>query len=121
MNNSGQSVGKAAEFYKIEPPELLVVCDDFNLPLAKLRFRPRGTAGGQKGLADIIRRLGSDEFCRLRSGVGPVPERWGAADFVRSKFRPVERPAIDGAAERAAGGVLDWIKDGVDVCMNRYN
>ena len=82
MNRSGQSAKAAADFYQLLPADLLVVCDDFNLPLGKLRFRSSGSAGGQKGLEDIIKRLGTEEFSRLRIGIGPVPDAWDAADFV---------------------------------------
>ena len=91
MNRSGESVGPAIEFYKLELADLLVVCDDFNLPLGKLRFRRDGSAGGQNGLADVIRRLGTEEFSRLRLGIGPVPENWDAADFVLGKFAKAEQ------------------------------
>src|SRR5205085_559716 len=82
MNRSGRSVSAATEFYQLLPADLLVVCDDFNLPLGKLRFRSQGSAGGQKGLEDIINRLGTDAFSRLRIGIGPVPDSWDPADFV---------------------------------------
>ncbi|MEZ6070203.1 MAG: aminoacyl-tRNA hydrolase [Pirellulales bacterium] len=86
MNRSGQSVAEACQFYKLNHRDVLVVCDDFHLPLAKIRFRPQGSAGGQKGLADIIRALGTDDVPRLRVGIGPVPDRYDAADFVLGRF-----------------------------------
>ncbi len=104
MNRSGQSVRAAVEFYQLPLADLLVVCDDFNLPLGKLRFRSEGSAGGQKGLDDIIKRLGSDEFSRLRIGIGPVPDAWDAADFVLGKFDRRTGRSIDEAIDRAAEG-----------------
>src|SRR5690606_38441856 len=86
MNRSGTSVVLARDFYKLSNEELIVVCDDFNLPLGRLRIRAKGSSGGQKGLADVIRMLGTEEFPRLRIGVGEVPAGWDAADFVLSKF-----------------------------------
>lgn len=121
MNLSGRSVQAAAAFYQIPLPELLVVCDDFNLPLAKLRFRGKGSAGGQKGLDDIIKRLGSEEFSRLRIGIGPVPDHWDAADFVLGKFGPSDRTMIDEAIQDAAEAVECWIKDDTATAMNQYN
>jgi len=97
------------------------VCDDFNLPLGRLRFRSGGSAGGQKGLADIIRRLGTEEFSRLRIGIGPVPDRLDAADFVLKRFTASERAAADDVLMRAADGVECWVKDGIKVGMNRFN
>src|SRR5262245_4690790 len=121
MNLSGRSVQAAVAFYQIPLTDLLVVCDDFNLPLAKLRFRGKGSAGGQKGLEDIIKRLGSEEFSRLRIGIGPVPDQWDAADFVLGKFGPSDRAMIDEAIQDAAEAVECWFKDGTSTAMNQYN
>lgn len=121
MNRSGSSVGPALEFYKLEPADLLVVCDDFNLPLGKLRFRREGSAGGQNGLIDIIRRLGTEEFARLRLGIGPVPDQWDAADFVLAKFNAAERKTIDDTITLAADGAECWVHEGIAAAMNRFN
>jgi PTH1 family peptidyl-tRNA hydrolase len=121
MNLSGESVGPALEFYKIELADLLVVGDDFNLPLGKLRFRREGSAGGQNGLADVIRRLGTEEFARLRLGIGPVPEQWNAADFVLGKFDAAERDTADEVVARATEAVECWVTDGIQAGMNQYN
>jgi PTH1 family peptidyl-tRNA hydrolase len=121
MNNSGASVQMARDFYKIPEEQLLVVCDDFNLPLAKLRFRAKGSSGGQKGLADIIRRLGNDQFPRLRIGIGSPPEGWDAADYVLSKFTREELPEIEKAVSRAADAVAVWAREGIEHCMNQFN
>ena len=108
MNCSGASVQPARDFHKIDNRDLIVVCDDFNLPLAKLRFRARGSAGGQKGLQDIIRRLGTEEFPRLRIGIGTPPLQWDPADFVLSKFTVEERKAIDPAIAAAVVPAPPW-------------
>jgi PTH1 family peptidyl-tRNA hydrolase len=121
MNLSGASVGKARDFYKIDGEDILVVCDDINLPLAKLRFRAGGSSGGQKGLADILRRLGTEQVSRLRIGVGPVPEGWDAADFVLGRFGRGEGALVEDAVARAAEGVVCWASEGIHNCMNRYN
>ena len=121
MNRSGASVLAARDFYKIPHEELLVVCDDFNLPLGKLRFRSKGSAGGQKGLQDIIQRLGSDELSRLRIGIGPVPEGWDPAGFVLGKFTRDEKEQMDATLDRAATGVVEWCRSGIQHCMNQYN
>jgi PTH1 family peptidyl-tRNA hydrolase len=121
MNRSGESVGPALEFYKLELADLLVVCDDFNLPLGKMRFRREGSAGGQNGLADVIRRLGSEEFSRLRLGIGPVPENWDAMDFVLGKFTKAEQETIAETIARAADGAECWVTEGITASMNRFN
>ena len=118
---SGGSVQVARDFYKIPNEDLLVVCDDFHLDLARLRFRAKGSSGGQKGLGDIIRRLGTEEFSRLRIGVGSLPEHWDAADFVLSKFAKKEEAVVEEAVQLAAGAVADWSRESVHHCMNQYN
>jgi PTH1 family peptidyl-tRNA hydrolase len=121
MNRSGQSVLAAVDFYQLPLTELLVVCDDFNLALGTLRFRRQGSAGGQKGLQDIIRRLGTEEFSRLRIGIGPVPDAWEGADFVLSRFSATERPVIEDAVTRAADAVECWATHGIEASMNQFN
>lgn len=121
MNISGLSVSEAKAFYKIPNEEMLVLCDDLNLPLGKLRIRTQGSSGGQKGLDDIIRRLGSENFPRLRMGVGSPPEGCDWADFVLSKFFAEEVPQIEQAVGRAVEAVTAWARDGIESCMNQYN
>ena len=90
-------------------------------PLSTIRFRAKGSSGGQKGLADIIRRLGAEEFSRLRIGVGPLPPRWEPADFVLSKFGRSEGPIIEDVIGHAAEAVSLWMEQGIDACMNQFN
>lgn len=121
MNRSGASVVAARDFYKLENQELLVVCDDLNLPLAKLRFRAGGSSGGQKGLGDIVRHLGTEAFPRLRIGIGSPPEAWDATDYVLGKFSDEELSRIEEAVRLAARAVGDWAHEGIEHCMNQYN
>ena len=120
MNLSGRSVGQALRFYKLDPADLLVVCDDLSLPLGKLRIRPGGSDGGQKGLRDITAHLGTDQFPRLRIGIGERGEV-DAADFVLSRFRSAERAVIDDALILATQAVAVWVTQGIDAAMNRFN
>ena len=121
MNASGQSVRKAFDFYKLTPADVLVVCDDINLPLAQLRIRGKGSSGGQKGLADIVRCLGTEAVPRLRIGIDPPPPGWAVPDYVLSKFRRGEQGEIEKATELAAMAAADWATHGLDHCMSRYN
>ncbi len=121
MNRSGLSVRAVRDFYKLPHEDILIICDDFNLPLGKLRFRARGSAGGQKGLQDVITCLGTQEIPRLRIGIGPVPEGWDPADYVLGHFTAAEREQIEEALDRAAAGVVDWVAQGIVYCMDRYN
>jgi PTH1 family peptidyl-tRNA hydrolase len=121
MNRSGASVRKAIDFHKISNEDLLVVCDDFNLPLGQLRIRAAGSDGGQNGLADVIRTMGTQEFARLRIGIGPVPPRWEPADFVLGKFTAQERPEIELQVARAADAVQWWAAEGVTSTANKFN
>jgi PTH1 family peptidyl-tRNA hydrolase len=121
MNQSGLSVQEAKSFYKIPDDHLLVLCDDLNLPLAKLRFRAGGSSGGQKGIEDIIWRLGTEDFARLRIGIGPPPEGWDWADYVLAKFTKEEIPQIEQAVQQAARAAVVWAREGIESCMNQYN
>lgn len=120
MNRSGLSVGAAVDFYQLPLGDVLVVGDDFNLPLGKLRFRARGTHGGHNGLRDIQSHLGTNEYGRLRIGVG-APEEGEAVDHVLGKFRPSERPIMEESLARAVEGTVQWVREGIDRCMNQYN
>lgn len=120
MNESGRSVSQTMRFYQLEPSDLLVICDDLTLPLGKLRIRGGGSDGGQKGLRSIIRHLGTQEFPRLRIGIGQngdVP----AENYVLDPFRHAERPIIDDALILASQAVAVWVSQGLDAAMNRFN
>ena len=121
MNLSGRSVAAAAGFHKIAPAGVLAVCDDLNLPPGRLRLRPKGSHGGQNGLRDVIDRLGTDAFPRLRVGVGRPPGRVPAADYVLAKFPERERPEIDLAVADAADAVELWLTRGLQAAMNAAN
>ena len=121
MNLSGTSVQEAVSFYKLQNEDLLVLCDDLNLAVGKLRVRSRGSSGGQKGLENIIARLGTEEFSRLRVGIGAAPVGWDWANYVLGKFSPDELPAIRQAVELAADAAVVWAREGIEVCMNQYN
>ena len=111
----------ARDFYKIESTDILVICDDFQLPTTTIRLRPSGSAGGQNGLADILARLGSTHVPRLRVGVGPLADGWKSADFVLGRFPKSERATIDALLEKAADAVEEWVAVGIESAMNRYN
>jgi PTH1 family peptidyl-tRNA hydrolase len=121
MNESGRSVRQLVDFFGLQLSDLLIVCDDFNLELARLRLRAAGSAGGQKGLADIIRKLATEEFPRLRIGIGRPPEHMDGSDFVLSKFKRGEQQSVDDAVTRAAEGVELWVRLGIGPAMNRMN
>ncbi len=123
MNESGVAVGELVRFYKLFPAtDLLVICDDLDLPLAKLRMRARGAAGGQHGLESTIQHLATTDFARLKIGIGRPPSgRWENVDFLLSPPRGDERIALDAAIERAADAAMLWLSEGIDAAMNRFN
>ncbi|MCS7047544.1 MAG: aminoacyl-tRNA hydrolase [Gemmataceae bacterium] len=121
MNLCGRAVRQAVDYYQLPLSELLVVCDDLNLPLGKLRFRAKGSHGGHNGLRDIQNHLGTTAYARLRIGIDAPPEPDGAVDYVLGRFRPSEQPVIAEAIAVAVQGVMLWIRAGIGPCMNQYN
>lgn len=122
MNLSGEAVGEAARFYKIAPDHVLVISDDVDLPLGKLRIRTNGSAGGHNGLKSIIQHLGSDQFPRLKVGVGGKPHPdYDMADWVLSKFQGEDKKLMDETVKKAADAVECFLKDGPQKAMNRFN
>ena len=120
MNLSGRSVGQAVRFHKLDLSDVLVACDDLNLPVGKLRIRKGGSDGGQKGLRDVAAHLGTHEFPRLRIGIGE-PAEGQAVDYVLGRFRGAERARIDDALILASQAVAVWATQGVHEAMNRFN
>lgn len=121
VNDSGTAASQALESLGARPAELLVVCDDFNLPLGSLRIRKRGSEGGHNGLSSIIYQLGTQDFPRLRMGVGPLPPGVEWADFVLARFAGPETDDVRKMKEEAALAVLDIAGSGLDAAMNTYN
>ena len=122
MNLSGEAVRQAADFYKVPPEHVLVVSDDVSLPVGRLRIRRGGSAGGHNRLKRIIQPLGTDQFPRLKVGVGEKPHPdYDLADWVLGKFTGEDKKAIDAAVKRAADAVECYIQDGPDKAMSRFN
>ena len=121
MNLSGGAVRDLARFYKIGLTDVLVVCDDVNLPVGRLRARASGTEGGHNGLRSVADVFGTIEYPRLRIGVGRGDARRDLADHVLARFSPDEAAAVQGAIDRAADAVETWVSDGLPVMMNRFN
>ena len=121
MNNSGSAVKSLLARHEIPLDRLLVISDDFSLPLGALRVRRKGIAGGQKGLADILATLGTSDWARLRLGVGPRPPDADAAEFALSTFPKSERSVVEEMVSTAAEAALVWARDGIDAAMDRFN
>lgn len=122
MNLSGEAVRQAADFYKISPDHILVISDDTALAVGRLRIRKKGSAGGHNGLKNIIQRLGTDQFPRLRIGVGEKPHPdYDLADWVLGKFQGEDKKTIDAAVKRAADAVECILSEGLDRAMGTFN
>lgn len=122
MNLSGEAVSQAVSFYKLAPDHVIVVSDEVALPIGKLRIRTKGSAGGHNGLKNIIALLGTDQFPRIRIGVGAAPHPdYDMADWVLSSFKGKDAEDILAAAARAAEAVECYITKGADRAMNLYN
>ncbi|MEE8584623.1 MAG: aminoacyl-tRNA hydrolase [Acidobacteriota bacterium] len=121
MNRSGRAVQALLEIYPARLERLLVVYDDFALPLGKIRLRRGGSAGGQKGIRSIIEALGTDQIPRLRIGIAGRREVQDASDFVLSEFLPEEGPLLEEGLEKAAEACDTWLEEGIDQAMARFN
>ena len=121
MNRSGESVWQFIKFYQPDPEDVVVICDDMNLPNGRLRWRPSGSAGGQKGLQDIIQKVGNQEIPRLRIGIGRPPGRVDVTSWVLGRFRDEERTDIEIAVQRAADSVEYWVQEGIEPTMTEFN
>lgn len=122
MNLSGESVRQAADFYKITPGHVLVVSDDVSLPVGKLRIRTAGSAGGHNGLKSIIEHLGTDQFPRIKIGVGEKPHPdYDLADWVLGKFTAEDKKTIAATVQRAASAAETIIREGADKAMGKFN
>lgn len=121
MNLSGHAVSGLLRYFKIDVPDLLVVADDVNLPLGRLRARMRGSEGGHNGLRSIIEQLGTNEFARLRIGIGRGDTRRDLADHVLAGFEPAEEDEIERAIARAADAASIFATDGIVSVMNTFN
>jgi len=120
VNESGRAVAAAVLGCRVGLDHLLVVLDDFNLSVGRIKIKPRGSAGGHRGLASIIEALGTEEFPRLRLGIGVTGRRCDR-DFVLSRFASEERTAVAAAVERAADAITAWLREDMTRCMERIN
>ncbi|HEX7541157.1 MAG TPA: aminoacyl-tRNA hydrolase [Anaerolineales bacterium] len=121
MNLSGRSVQGLMHFYKLPLENLLIAHDDLDLPVGTIRIRPDGRSAGQKGMLSTIERLGTDEFPRLRLGIGRPPGQMQAPDYVLQDFSNADLTVISETLNRAVEAALMWVTDGLDAAMNKYN
>lgn len=122
MNLSGESVRGLVDYYKVdEETELLIIFDDISLDVGQLRIRTKGSAGGHNGIKSIISHLGTQEFTRIKVGVGDKPKGWDLADYVLGRFPEEEEPTVRESLKRASEACKSIVTDGVDAAMNQYN
>jgi PTH1 family peptidyl-tRNA hydrolase len=121
MNRSGFAVSRFAGYHQIEPHDLLVVVDDVDLPLGRIRVRAKGSAGTHNGLKSVVDELGTTDFPRIRLGVGRGDARRDLADYVLARFDPAELPEVDRLITRAADAAQMFIVEGIEKVMNTYN
>lgn len=121
MNLSGESIGEILRFYKLSPADLIILYDDIDLDVGKLRIRAKGSAGGHNGIKSIIAHIGTETFDRVRIGVGHKPEGWDLADHVLSRFSKEELPVVRDSVSRAADAIEVIISSGIEAAMNRFN
>ncbi len=121
MNNSGESVRAMADFYKIRPEDIILLSDDVSLAVGQLRIRAKGSAGGHNGIKSVIAHLGTNEFPRVKIGVGERPAWQDLADYVLGRFTREEIPIMDEATDRACEAVYTMISKDIGTAMNEFN
>ena len=122
MNLSGDSISALTNFYKLDPArELIVIYDDISLDPGNIRIRKKGSAGGHNGVKDIIAKIGTDQFPRIKVGVGAKPENWDLADYVLSRFSQGERRLVDEAAAESVEALALMVQGRIEEAMNLYN
>lgn len=121
MNLSGESVKPLADFFKIPPSNILVIFDDISLDVGQLRIRKKGSAGGHNGIKNIIQHLGTQEFPRIKIGVGEKPEGWDLVDHVLARFPAEQEPEIRQSLEDTTDACEKILTDGIEAAMNIYN
>ncbi len=121
MNLSGQSVQGLVHFYKIPLPNVMILSDDLDLPFGTIRIRPSGGPGGQRGLSSILEKLGTKEVQRMRLGIGRPPGRMDPADYVLQQFSKDETQLLSETLDRAADAVLEFVQNGLNSAMNKFN
>ncbi len=121
MNLSGESVRALVDFYKVPAEQVLIIQDDIDLPVGFLRIREKGSAGGHNGLKSIISHLGTQDFPRIKIGIGGKPEGWDLADYVLAKYSSEERKVMDEAQDAAAAAVSLIVSGDIGMAMTRYN
>lgn len=121
MNLSGQAVGELVDWHKISVDDVIVIYDDVDLPLGKLRLRPKGGSGGHRGVESLICRFGTDAFLRVKIGINHPPDCWDTADYVLSRFTPEENLVLDAALKQSVDAVECILARGIDEAMNKFN
>lgn len=121
MNLSGESVRELVDYYKVSPEDIIIIYDDISLDVGQLRIRKKGSAGGHNGIKSIISHLGTDEFPRIKIGVGDKPKDWDLADYVLSRFAAEEQATIREALKDTSEACKLMITSGMDAAMNQYN
>lgn len=121
MNLSGEAVRSLVDFYKVEMPRILVIADDLDIPLSTVRMRANGGAGGQNGIKSVIQHLNTQDFNRLRFGIGRPPGKMQAKDYVLGVFQGDDAILASQVVDRAADAAETWLRDGIELAMTRHN
>jgi PTH1 family peptidyl-tRNA hydrolase len=121
MNASGEAVGPLARFYKVAPADLLVIFDDLDLPVGRIRLRPGGGSSGQKGVKSVIQSLGAEEFPRVRVGIGRPPGQMDPAAYVLQPFSADQEAEMALVRPRVVEAIEEWLAQGITAAMNQFN